>query len=285
MTDDIPAPAAIVERLAAEARLTETPCGAGTMPWRSWGSGPPLLLLHGGSGSWTHWIRNIEYFARSRTVVAPDLPGLGDASALPEPYGVNDAALALARGIDAVLGTERFDLVGFSWGCTVAGATAAMRDQARSLFLVGPAALGDVPWGSGMRPLRRRWRGMTEQELYGLNRDNLGRLMIGDPSRIDALSIHLQVENTRRSRFDSPRFARTSALYDALSRSRAPLKVVYGELDAPVAPEFAPRKARLLAARSDAEFEVVPAVGHWLQYEWDGFNALLAEWLARWDAR
>jgi pimeloyl-ACP methyl ester carboxylesterase len=285
MSEDMHAPANTVERLAALAHLTETPCGAGTMPWRSWGNGPPLLLLHGGSGSWTHWIRNVEYFARSRRVLAPDLPGLGDAAALPEPHGVSDAAAAVVRGIEAVLGSERFDLVGFSWGCTVAGATAAMLGQVRSLFLIGPAALGDVPWGTGMRPLRRRWRGMTEQELHGLNRDNLARLMIGDPSRIDALSIHLQVENTRRSRFESPRFARTSALYEALSRSRAPLKVVYGEWDAPVAPAFAPRRERILAARPDAEFEVVPAVGHWLQYEWDGFNALLATWLARWDAR
>jgi pimeloyl-ACP methyl ester carboxylesterase len=30
--------------------------------WRSWGSGPPLLLLHGLHGSWMHWVRNVAAF-------------------------------------------------------------------------------------------------------------------------------------------------------------------------------------------------------------------------------
>src|SRR3990172_888777 len=48
-----------VDAIARAARRIETPWGAGTMVWRVWGSGEPLVLFHGGSGSWTHWIRNI----------------------------------------------------------------------------------------------------------------------------------------------------------------------------------------------------------------------------------
>jgi len=54
------------------------------MVWRVWGGGPPLVLLHGGTGSWMHWIRNIEELARDFTVVAPDIPGSGE-SASPFP--------------------------------------------------------------------------------------------------------------------------------------------------------------------------------------------------------
>lgn len=72
-----------VERVAAAGTRVETPCGAGRLVWYSWGQGRPLLLLHGGSGSWTHWIRNVETLAAAGyQVIAPDLPGSGD-SALP----------------------------------------------------------------------------------------------------------------------------------------------------------------------------------------------------------
>src|SRR5438552_3230830 len=45
-----------IESLGARAVI---PCEAGAMVWRIWGEGPPLVLLHGASGSWTHWIRNV----------------------------------------------------------------------------------------------------------------------------------------------------------------------------------------------------------------------------------
>jgi 2-hydroxy-6-oxonona-2,4-dienedioate hydrolase len=48
----------------------------------------PLVLLHGGSGSWTHWLRNVEHFAQQREVWALDIPGFGDSSL---PSGVTDA--------------------------------------------------------------------------------------------------------------------------------------------------------------------------------------------------
>ena len=69
---------AFVEGVAAEAQRIETPCGDGSMVWRVWGSGPPLVLFHGGYGSWMHWIRNVLVLAREFTVIAPDLPGLGE---------------------------------------------------------------------------------------------------------------------------------------------------------------------------------------------------------------
>ncbi|MDB5843914.1 MAG: hydrolase-like protein, partial [Polaromonas sp.] len=54
------------------------------MVWRCWGEGAPVVLLHGGSGSWTHWIRNIPTLvACSRQVWAPDLPGFADSASPP----------------------------------------------------------------------------------------------------------------------------------------------------------------------------------------------------------
>ena len=51
-------PEDIINRLDAFSERRDTPCGEGTMVWRAWGGGVPLVLLHGGFGSWTHWISN-----------------------------------------------------------------------------------------------------------------------------------------------------------------------------------------------------------------------------------
>jgi 2-hydroxy-6-oxonona-2,4-dienedioate hydrolase len=54
-----------------------------------------------GSGSWTHWVRNIQpLVAAGRQVIAADLPGFGD-SASPPSGGDADALVApLAEGLE-----------------------------------------------------------------------------------------------------------------------------------------------------------------------------------------
>src|SRR5258708_4807169 len=78
-------PAAQVERLAATGRRVETPCGGGSMVWRLWGEGTPLVLLHGGFGSWTHWFRNIPDLAQRYRLIVANLPGLGESDDAPPP--------------------------------------------------------------------------------------------------------------------------------------------------------------------------------------------------------
>jgi len=70
----------LLQRLGAQARRCVTPCGQGELVWHVWGEAregvPPLVLFHGGSGSWTHFVRNIESLVRSgRELWVPDLPG------------------------------------------------------------------------------------------------------------------------------------------------------------------------------------------------------------------
>ena len=79
-------PAAVVDALARTARKVRTPCGDGAMVWRVWGAGEPLVLFHGGSGSWTHWIRNIPELSRHYELWVADIPGLGDSAMPPKPW-------------------------------------------------------------------------------------------------------------------------------------------------------------------------------------------------------
>ena len=267
---------------AAE-RIT-VPCHDGEMVYRRW-PGPAraetILLVHGGSGSWLHWFRNIEALRRHCHVIAVDLPGLGDSSELREGYTAADAIDVFVKGTRAVLSQDAFHIAAFSWGCAVSSQSAVhLQDQLRSLMLLGPASLGDIPRRGGMKPLIRRTPQMSESEVHATNRENLARLMIYDRSRIDDLATYIQTVNTQKSRFNSPQFARTTLVLDGVARTRVPVKVVYGEFDAPALPDIASKRALFNAANSDIEFEIVPDGGHWLQYEQpEIFNDLALNWL------
>lgn len=83
------------------------------------GSGPPLVLLHGGLSDGREWRRQIEGLADAFTVVAWDAPGCGRSSDPPESFRMPDYADCLASFIDA-LGLGRPHVLGSSWGSTLA---------------------------------------------------------------------------------------------------------------------------------------------------------------------
>ena len=106
-------------RVLAQATRHATPCGDGQLVWHTWGhaGGEPLVLLHGGSGSWTHWIRNVEALAAAgRRVVVPDLPGFGDSARPPGGQDADAVAPVLADGIRQMAGDAPVDIAGFSFG-------------------------------------------------------------------------------------------------------------------------------------------------------------------------
>ena len=265
----------ILNALDAAAERIETPCGEGRMVWRAWGSGPPLVLLHGGYGSWRHWVRNIPHFQSTHRVFAPDTPGLGDSDEAPEatPEGIG---AVVAQGLAQIFAPDdEIDLVGFSFGALVAGHTAAQfpRELA-SLTLVGPGALG-VTRANVM--LNRSDVPMTEVERRDVNRANLAMLMIADPAKIDDLAIAIQEHNVGLARVKSRRFANSPSLAQALRQSRpARLNAIWGDKDAAADGYFAEREALLRDIRADVSFNLIPNAGHWVAYEApEAFNHLL----------
>ena len=50
----------------------------------------PLVLLHGGSGSWTHWVKNVLHLSQTRDVWGLDLPGFGDSTLPPDVRDADD---------------------------------------------------------------------------------------------------------------------------------------------------------------------------------------------------
>ncbi len=130
---------AIVEEIGAAANRVETPCGDGAMVWRIWGKGPAVVLLHGGYGSWTHWIRNIRPLSECFTVIAPDLPGLGESATPPEPHTAEGLAAIVVQGLAIVLPRQqRLHLAGFSFGGVLGGHVAAqLGERVRAFTVVG----------------------------------------------------------------------------------------------------------------------------------------------------
>src|SRR5260370_4675281 len=87
-----PSPAEIITALDRASTRRTTPNGAGEVVWRAWGKGTPLVLFHGGTGSWMHRVRNIGDPARGFMLLVPEIPGSG-ASGNP-PAAISPACIA-----------------------------------------------------------------------------------------------------------------------------------------------------------------------------------------------
>jgi pimeloyl-ACP methyl ester carboxylesterase len=272
-----------VAAIAAEATRVETPCGDGSLVWHVWGSGPPLVLLHGGYGSWMHWIRNVPVLSRRFTVIAPDLPGLGESATPPEPWTAEGLAAIVVGGLDMVLrdvvspGGERPHMAGFSFGGVIGGVAAAqLGDRLKAFTVVGSNGLG---LERSPTPLERVAPDAGEEQEFATHRYNLNQLMIHDPAKIDELALWLQKTNHARARMRSRRFSRSGALIEALPKITARLDGIWGERDATAYPHVAERKRLLQGIQPGARFTVVPGAGHWVQFEAaDEFNRIITEY-------
>jgi 2-hydroxy-6-oxonona-2,4-dienedioate hydrolase len=271
-------PAAIVADFERRARRFETPCGDGALVWRAWGNGPPVLLLHGGHGGWSHWIRNIDALAAGRTVWALDLPGLGE-SALPPREDHEAISGVIAAGLRQLIGPDLpIDIVGFSFGGVTAAHLAAFHPElVRRLILVDTGGL-NLPLGHlDVRGIR----GLDDYERSAVLKANLLSLMLHDPASVDALALHLQAVNGRRARIKAETLVLPDRLLLVLPRVAVQLDAIWGEFDAPH-PDPAAQASVLRRFQPDIDFRVIPGAGHWSMYERpDAFNRAVLDLLSR----
>ena len=99
------------------------------MAVRTIGSGPDVVLFHGGMGCWKHWIRNVDALAARFTVHALDHPSYGASASVPrETTGAEYLELFDRLFADRFPGDEPLRFAGFSFG----GAIAAPRPAPRA---------------------------------------------------------------------------------------------------------------------------------------------------------
>lgn len=279
--EQLPWGAESVDQIERSATRVTSSSGSGHMIWRRWGSGVPLVLFHGGYGSWAHWMRNIQALSRHFSVIAPDLPGLGE-SAAPEPASPETVTDVLIKGLDTVLGKRgTFHLVGFSFGSILSGPVAVrLGRRVRSLTVIGAGGLG-LPRPQQFE-LERVRKGMSTAEIADMQRRNLGLLMLHRPESADDAAVAMQTRNTQAARLKSIGFAPPDWLRRHLPDVQAPLTAIWGEFDATAYPRMDLREQTLRYLRPDAAFHVIRGAGHWVQYEAaDAFNCLLIEILQR----
>lgn len=234
---------------------------------------PTVVLLHGGSGSWSHWLRTIGALRRAgRTVWALDLPGQG-ASDLPQ--GVRDAddvARILAHTLPVWLrsmgdGAQGVDVVGFSFGALVAAFWAhegGAQMGIERLVLVGAPALGLMP-----RPAYtlRGWQHLREPlGQIAAHWHNLGALMVHDMGCIDAATLTQHIARVRRDRLPRRRLSATDALAQLLPQLPCPVWAIYGEHDA-LYPTRLDMVQALFEQNASGTMVRIAAAGHWVMHE------------------
>lgn len=121
----------------------------GVLSYRDCGTGDALVLLHGGFLDHAMWEAQIDFFARSHRVIAPDARGHGGSANATRPFRHTDDVAALLRH----LGCAPAVVVGLSMGGGIATDTALEHpDVVRALVVSGvgtsEADFKD-PWTTG----------------------------------------------------------------------------------------------------------------------------------------
>jgi 2-hydroxy-6-oxonona-2,4-dienedioate hydrolase len=245
---------------------------------RAAGSGPPLVLLHGGHGSWTHWIRNVDALAAHFRVIAFDLPGYGASPDVSKDITVDDYVAWVADAVGTVAAADAIGLVGFSFGGALSARIApGLGTAIRRLSLLGASGFGaraavDLdklpPPGDDTR--------------VAIAAANLGAFMLAKAATPDDPVVAIQLANIDGTRFDSRRVSRRTTMLDDLPRIAAPVQMIWGAHDKLPIPSLDARIAECRQVRPDVRIAIIPDGGHWIQYDQpDAINRLLIDFHRR----
>src|SRR5215207_10072302 len=225
------------------------------------GSGPPLILLHGLSGSGRWWSRNVPAFASAFCTYAVDLPGFGASRCL-RWSRLDDTVDRLADWI-AGEGLSRAHIAGHSLGGTVAARLAARHPERVDRLVLVDAAIRL----EGKRPSPRA-TDVVQRVRTGV--PGFAQLLVRDLLRCHPWSFMAATVDALQPDWESH-----------LARISSPTLVVWGEHDAitPLA-----RGREIAETVADARLIVLPNAGHNPMWECaEAFNTAVLRFLNDWD--
>lgn len=232
-----------------------------------WGSGPPVLVLHGFTGSaaaMAPLTARLEGF----TVIAPDLVGHGRSESPSDPDCYTVPAMAeQALAAAAALGHRRVHLLGYSMGGrTALAAACAAPDQVRSLTVIGATAgIADSEQRRRRTEADRARAEKIEADLAAFVDQWMSAPLLAGQARLGP--DHLRAARAQRLACDpaglalSLRMGGTGAmepLHDRLGRCRPPAHIIVGADDA----KFCALADELAALLPRASVTRIPGAGH-----------------------
>jgi 2-hydroxy-6-oxonona-2,4-dienedioate hydrolase/4,5:9,10-diseco-3-hydroxy-5,9,17-trioxoandrosta-1(10),2-diene-4-oate hydrolase len=258
------------------------------------GSGPVLVMLHGGgpgASGVANYRQNLPALAKQFRVVLPDQPGFGG-SYRPSQEELDAKSItqiavdALVEAFD-VLGIERFHLLGNSLGGAAAIALAQQHPaRVEKLVLMAPGG-GWLPFGptptEGQKEMFRYYtgEGPTPKKMR-----NFIRVMVAEPKKFEDV-----VQARYESSLDeshiafyhrlNEHFAKRHGmdpLWRDLNKVKAPTLLLWGRDDRTITLEGAQIMLRYIR---DVQLHVFGNCGHWVQLERQAeFERLVTDFLA-----
>jgi pimeloyl-ACP methyl ester carboxylesterase len=267
------------EGVRDETRLVELPFGrvfvCDVRPPAAAIRKPPLVLLHGLFLTHHAYSRVIPHLAADRRVIAIDMPGAGDSdrpnAAEVDEYSFEWLADALVQTLDAI-DVPACALVGHDFGGTVAAVLASKHpERVSEVFLVSPLALTvslplqgtlAVAPSLGLEVFRRALR---RADLVRFLEQSLSTAALLDEGDAHVFWDRLCRWGGREAAYamlvQLPSVVR---LRDRFATVKVPTTLIWGDRDAIVPPEQAPRLAALLPAAREV---MVDGCGHNPAYE------------------
>ena len=110
-----------------------------------YGSGTPLVLVHGFLGSTDMWEPQIEYFKENFRILTPALPGFGKSNKVKSCDSIECMAKAILNSLK-IRQVEKFNLLGHSMGgMIVQEMTRLASDKILKLICYGTSSRGNIP--------------------------------------------------------------------------------------------------------------------------------------------
>lgn len=232
----------------------------GMVHYETYGTGPPVILLHGWIGSWGLWQPTMEALGRHNRCYALDFWGFGESGKSRNSYAVGDFMELVRQFMDA-LGIAQAPLVGHSMGGTASlGTTIRYPERITKVCVIGSPIVGSS-LSIFLQLAGIRWIGSLVRRLPVLLKLGIrvaAPLITRDRNWYAMVSRDISA-TTVDSFFSSIGSLRRTDLRAQLHEIKVPTLGIYGARDVIVHPrQYEPLRQGVPHAR----VEVMPRSGH-----------------------